>query len=303
LFINKIGYSKQSYCLDEIPSSTLSLVCPKNQLIKLSHIIYGYSWSNDCSYIDRDCTMDVPREDIICLTTTNCTVRVVEHPLILQDCWNLAASYVQAEYECIEDYSLQNICQPQNTTLSYGYLSTPNYPHGYSSHQNCPCALFASPGHSIILELLDFRLSTCAESGLILWLGQNFQTKCLTQDPVTLVSNEQENITLRFYTLADLKQGGFLIKYSVSPSSHNATVRLHCYAAPAFIRSSISNSSLSIKLERNKQEPSSVLVTHSNNLIKRSSSSPSILEVHKVYEKIFEDLRIVSVFLGCFIEF
>jgi hypothetical protein len=45
--------------------------------------------------------MDVPREDIICLSTTNCTVRVVEHPLILQDCWNVAASYVQAEYECI----------------------------------------------------------------------------------------------------------------------------------------------------------------------------------------------------------
>ncbi len=45
--------------------------------------------------------MDVPRDDIICLTTTNCTVRVVEHTLILQDCWNLAASYVQAEFECI----------------------------------------------------------------------------------------------------------------------------------------------------------------------------------------------------------
>ena len=45
--------------------------------------------------------MYVPRDDIICLTTANCTIRVVEHPLILQDCWNLAASYVQAEYECI----------------------------------------------------------------------------------------------------------------------------------------------------------------------------------------------------------
>jgi hypothetical protein len=87
--------------LDQIPSGALSLGCPKNQLIKLGRIIYGYSWSDDCSYIDKDCTMDVPREDIVCLTTTNCTVRVVEHPLILQDCWNLAATYVQAEYECI----------------------------------------------------------------------------------------------------------------------------------------------------------------------------------------------------------
>jgi hypothetical protein len=96
-----LGHSKQSYCLDEIKSGTLSLGCPNNQLIKLGRIIYGYSWSNDCSYIDKDCTMDVPRDDIICLTTTNCTVRVIEHPLILQDCWNLAASYVQAEFECI----------------------------------------------------------------------------------------------------------------------------------------------------------------------------------------------------------
>lgn len=101
IIINCLGHSKQSYCLDEIKSGTLALGCPNNQLIKLGRVIYGYSWSNDCSYIEKDCTMDVPRDDIICLTTANCTIRVVEHPLILQDCWNLAASYVQAEYECI----------------------------------------------------------------------------------------------------------------------------------------------------------------------------------------------------------
>lgn len=87
--------------MDGIQADNILLECPSNQLIKLGRIIYGYSWSNDCSYIDKDCTMDVPREDIICLTTSNCTVHVVEHPLILQDCWNLAASYVQAEYECV----------------------------------------------------------------------------------------------------------------------------------------------------------------------------------------------------------
>ena len=96
-----LGHAKQSHCLDEVKSGTLSLGCPHNQLIKLGRVFYGYSWSNDCSFIDKDCTMDVPREDIICLTTTNCTIRVVEQPLILQDCWNLAATYVQAEYECI----------------------------------------------------------------------------------------------------------------------------------------------------------------------------------------------------------
>ena len=98
---SRLGHAKQSYCLDEIPSDTLLLECPKNQLIKLGRIIYGYSWSNDCLYIDKDCTMDVPREEILCLATNNCTVHVVEHPLILQDCWNLAASYVQADFECI----------------------------------------------------------------------------------------------------------------------------------------------------------------------------------------------------------
>ena len=101
---------------------------------------------------------------------------------------------------------------------------------------NCPCALFASPGHAIVLEVIDFRLPTCAEAGLILWLGQDFQTKCLTQDPLTVVSNVQQNVTLRFYTLSQMKHGGFLIKYSVLPVSNNATVRLQCYVAPAVNR-------------------------------------------------------------------
>ncbi|CAF0793189.1 unnamed protein product [Adineta steineri] len=307
LVLARIGHSKQSYCLDEIKSGTLSLGCPNNQLIKLGRIIYGYSWSNDCSFIDKDCTMDVPRDDIICLTTTNCTVRVVEHPLILQDCWNLAASYVQAEFECIAEYSLQNVCQPQDTTLTYGFLSTPNYPHGFSSNLNCPCALFASPGYAIVLEVIDFRLPTCAEAGLILWLGQDFQTKCLTQDPLTVVSNIQQNVTLRFYTLAHVKHGGFLIKYSVLPVSNNATVRLQCYVAPAVSRSPIAQNfpienmpqqpSLHVPITNNEMNPPidqgrgnggeggedrieggeipfpSLVATHSNDLIKRFPSA------------------------------
>lgn len=135
---------------------------------------------------------------------------------------------------------MQSVCQPQDTTLSYGFLSTPNYPHGFTANLNCPCALFASPGHSIVLEVIDFRLPTCAEAGLILWLGQDFQTKCLTQDPLTVVSNIQQNVTLRFYTLTNVKHGGFLIKYSVLPVSNNATVRLQCYVAPAVSRSPVS---------------------------------------------------------------
>ncbi|CAF0731287.1 unnamed protein product [Rotaria sordida] len=316
LVLARIGHSKQSYCLDEVKSGTLSLGCPNNQLIKLGRIIYGYSWSNDCSYIDKDCTMDVPHEDVICLTTTNCTIRVVEHPLILQDCWNLAASYIQAEFECIAEYSLQNVCQPQDTTLTYGFLSTPNYPHGFSSNLNCPCALFASPGHAIVLEVIDFRLPTCAEAGLILWLGQDFQTKCLTQDPLTVVSNIQQNVTLRFYTLAHVKHGGFLIKYSVLPVSNNGTVRLQCYVAPAVNRTPVStnfpipnlskqpslhisnmNNEMNVPIDQERRVGggerediplSSLGVTHSSDLIKRYPSDHDIappilgtLEEHK----------------------
>jgi hypothetical protein len=82
---------------------------------------------------------------------------------------------------------------------------------------------------------------------LILWLGQDFQTKCLKQEPVTLISNFQQNITLRFYTLKNNKQGGILMKYSLSPESDNATVRLQCYTPSAINRSTISNSLLNIK--------------------------------------------------------
>ena len=84
-------------------------------------------------------------------------------------------------------------------------------------------------------------MPTCAEAGLILWLGKDFQTKCLTQDPLTVVSNIRQNVTLRFYTLAPVKHGGFLIKYSVLPASNNATVRLQCYIAPIVSQSSVSS--------------------------------------------------------------
>lgn len=170
-------------------------------------------------------------------------------------------------YFCRLEYSLQNVCQPQDTTLSYGFLSTPNYPHGFSPNMNCPCALFASPGHAIVLEVIDFRLPTCAEAGLILWLGQDFQTKCLTQEPLTVVSNVQQNVTLRFYTLAHAKHGGFLIKYSVLPVSNNATVRLQCYMTPTVSRSLLSTQfpALSLSPQQQQQQQPSLSVPNPNN--------------------------------------
>jgi hypothetical protein len=221
------------------------------------------------------------------------------------------------------EYSLQNVCQPQDTTLSYGFLSTPNYPHGFSPNLNCPCALFAPPGHAIVLEVIDFRLPTCAEAGLILWLGQDFQTKCLTQDPLTVVSNIQQNVTLRFYTLAHAKHGGFLIKYSVLPVTNNATIRLQCYVAPAVSRPPASTNFPTPNLSQ--QPPLQIpgmpdgmdmmidpqgdvpipplIVTHPNDLTKLLPSdqndAPPILgtlEEHKVCEKISRDEVFVFLF-------
>ncbi|CAF1009657.1 unnamed protein product [Adineta steineri] len=283
LVCTQFGYLTQNYCLDEIESSTLSLKCPNNQLIKLGRVIYGYSWSNECSYNDKDCTMDVPREDIICSSIRNCTVHVVEYPLILQDCWNLAASYVQAEYECITEYSLQNICQSQDITLSHGFLSTPNYPNGFLSNLNCLCTLYTSSSHSIVLEIIDFHLPTCAEAGLNLWFGQNFQTKCLTDNPVILIGNIQQNVTFRFYTLKNINQGGFLMKYSLSPESNNATVRLQCYATSVSNPSTVSNNFLSKKSTVQTQNTvnEELVVTNSNNLSKRLRLISSTVETEK----------------------
>lgn len=136
---------------------------------------------------------------------------------------------------------MENLCQTRDLVGKTGFLSTPNYPHGFASNLNCPCVLIASPGHSIILEIIDFHLPICAEAGLILWLGQDFQTKCLTQDPVTLISHFQQNITLRFYSFKSHQQGGVLMKYSVSPESDNATLRLQCSPESTASRSILSN--------------------------------------------------------------
>ncbi|CAF1190891.1 unnamed protein product [Rotaria sp. Silwood1] len=281
-----IGYSSQSYCLDDISTGKLNLICRDNELIKLGRIIYGYSWSNDCSYIDKDCTMDVPREDIICLTNSNCTVRVVEHPLILQDCWNLAASYVQAEYECVQDYSLKNICQNQDIILSHGFVSTPNYPHGFQSNLNCLCTLIPSGNNSIVLEIIYFNLPICTEAALVLWIGQDLHTKCLQQDPITFISNIQQNITFRFYTLKNNKYGGFLMKYSILPETNNGTIRLQCYlsSSSSIIRSTILNSYSTLKYSLNNKNSyeyeyeKDLSVIHTNDYIKRNRPVQSIIE-------------------------
>ncbi len=105
-----------------------------------------------------------------------------------------------------------------------------------------------------------------------------------------LISNTEQNVTLRFYTLNNIKQGGFLLKYSLSPESDNATVRLHCYAAPMISRSIASNTSLpmttspQVQNTFHQEDRKQVLATNRNDLLKRLRPSALTTEAHKVCE-------------------
>ena len=86
--------------------------------------------------------------------------------------------------------------------------------------------------HSIALEIVDFRLPTCTNAGVVLNIGDEYQTKCLIQKPITLIGNYQQNVTVRFYTVNNFTQGGFLLKYTILPLHTNGTVQLECNSMP-----------------------------------------------------------------------
>jgi hypothetical protein len=58
-----------------------------------------------CQFGPKDCVVDVPFEDLTCLGE-GCSVRIKETPIILQECWNLAATYLQVDFECISSNNL-----------------------------------------------------------------------------------------------------------------------------------------------------------------------------------------------------
>ncbi|CAF4716887.1 unnamed protein product, partial [Rotaria sp. Silwood2] len=103
-------------------------------------------------------------------------------------------------------------------------------------------------------------------------------------DPITIISNIQQNITFRFYTLKSIKKGGFLIKYSLLPESNNGTVRLQCYVASSINRSTISNNFLTYKYSRNNSNiydneyEKELSITNSNDLIKKFRPIQSIIQ-------------------------
>ena len=97
IFIKVI--EKESKCLSEKPN-ILSISCPVSKITRIIRAFYGYSWSGDCHFIEKDCIVDVPNDDLSCMGE-GCSVKIIESPIILQECWSLMASYVQVDYECI----------------------------------------------------------------------------------------------------------------------------------------------------------------------------------------------------------
>ena len=81
-------------------SNLLTIVCPANKITRIIKAFYGYSWSGDCHFIEKDCTVDVPNDDLSCVGE-GCSVKIIDSPIILQECWSLMASYIQVDYECI----------------------------------------------------------------------------------------------------------------------------------------------------------------------------------------------------------
>ncbi len=98
-FCLQLQVQSESRCLTE-KSNFLKVKCPSNKITRVLKAFYGYSWSNDCHFIEKDCTAALPVEDIYC-DESECSMKIVESPIIMQDCWNLMSSYVQVDYECI----------------------------------------------------------------------------------------------------------------------------------------------------------------------------------------------------------
>lgn len=201
----------KSVCLSEKPRS-MSINCPSNKITRILKAYYGYSWSGDCHFIEKDCIVDVPNEDLSCLGE-GCSVKIIDSPIILQECWNLMASYIQIDYECIPVEELQNMCNIQESEKSVGYIVTPNYPSYLDMDLSCPCTLSAPKGNKIAVEVLDFRLPSCSQAGLTLWSDSSTYTHCLSISGGVLPGSESQNISMRLHSEARRLNAGFLLKY------------------------------------------------------------------------------------------
>ena len=190
----------------------MSISCPPSKITRIVKAFYGYSWSGDCNFIEKDCIVDVPNDDLSCLGE-GCSVKIIESPIILQECWSLMASYIQVDYECIPVEQLQNMCSIQESEFSVGYITTPDYPSQLVNDLSCPCTIQAPIGFTVMIEILDFRLPGCSQAGLTIWSDASTHTHCLSMPTGILPGSGGQNISMRLHSQNKKNNAGFLLKY------------------------------------------------------------------------------------------
>ncbi len=107
---------------------------------------------------------------------------------------------------------LKDICDVQESESPHGYLATPDYPNMLRSELSCPCTLHVEKGYNIKLEVIDFRIGSCTQTGLTIWSDSYASTHCASM-PVGSILPGGQNISIRLHSQTEKNKSGFLIKY------------------------------------------------------------------------------------------
>lgn len=105
------------------------------------------------------------------------------------------------------------MCNVQESELSIGYIVTPDYPSLLMHDLSCPCTLQAPAGHTVSIEVLDFRLPICSQAGLTVWSDSSTYTHCMTIPTGMLPGSGGQNISMRLHSQNRKYNAGFLLKY------------------------------------------------------------------------------------------
>ncbi len=106
----------------------------------------------------------------------------------------------------------KDICDVQESEDPYGYLVTPDYPRMLQGELSCPCTLHVEKGYNIKLEVIDFRIGSCTQTGLTIWSDSYASTHCATISNDSVLPGGQ-NISMRLHSQTEKSNSGFLIKY------------------------------------------------------------------------------------------
>lgn len=113
--------------------------------------------------------------------------------------------------------STQRICDKQELTEEWGYISTPNYPNYYNSSKNCEVKIKVKPGQQIKLYIIDMDLESNGSKGCPDWFyaHDNYHSVTLcgkrsNEDLPKSMSNEQ---FIQFMSNAAINRKGFWLYY------------------------------------------------------------------------------------------